>query len=89
KNGKISRYMYDTAGNLIEFKNALGQTTTYSNYDALGNVGKITSANGQDIQYSYDSRGRVTSEALKNSLARYIQTRYEYGPFGRTKTSYP
>ena len=89
KSGKVSRYMYDTAGNLIEFKNALGQTATYSDYDALGNVGKITSANGQDIQYSYDSRGRVTSEALKNSLARYIQTRYEYGAFGRTKTIYP
>ncbi|MDN5489157.1 MAG: DUF6531 domain-containing protein [Acinetobacter sp.] len=89
RNGKVSNYRYDTTGNLIEFKNALGQTTTYSNYDALGNVGKITSANGQVIQYSYDSRGRIISEVVEISMGRYTQTRYEYGPFGRTKTTYP
>ncbi|WP_434278178.1 RHS repeat-associated core domain-containing protein [Acinetobacter sp. CE-15] len=89
RNGKVSNYRYDTAGNLIEFKNALGKTTTYSNYDALGNVGKITSANGQVIQYSYDSRGRIISEVVEISMGRYTQTRYEYGPFGRTKTIYP
>ncbi|WP_311963588.1 RHS repeat domain-containing protein, partial [Acinetobacter baumannii] len=66
-NEKTSTYTYDAIGNLIQYKNPLGHITTYSNYDGLGNVGKITDPNGFVIDLSYDARGRVISK--KETLA--------------------
>lgn len=53
---------YDTYGNLTSTRNGLGHTTTYSNYNALGQVGRIVGPNGDTVDYVYDPRGRVVTE---------------------------
>ncbi|MEM9101708.1 MAG: RHS repeat-associated core domain-containing protein [Pseudomonadota bacterium] len=49
----ISSYEYDTLGRLIAYKNALGHTTRYSNFNAWSVAETITDANGQVINLSY------------------------------------
>ena len=53
--------------------NALSQRTEFSNYDANGNVGKITDPNGVETEYTYDERNRIkTIENLTtNALTEY------------------
>jgi RHS repeat-associated protein len=55
-------YAYDTHGNLTSITDGLGHTTTYSGYNALGEVGKIVGPNGDETDYTYDARGRVASK---------------------------
>lgn len=86
KNGKTTTYTNDDIGNLTEIKNALGHVISYSNYNGLGQVGKITDANGLITELTYDARGRIITE--KQTLAS-DQTRtstYQYGAFGVTQT---
>ncbi len=84
-NGKTFVYSYDSAGNQLESKNPLGHTTTYSNYDGLGNVGKVVSPNGLITEFSYDTRGRVSTEKQISDGNQISFIKYEYGPFGVTK----
>jgi YD repeat-containing protein len=55
-------YTFDALGRLASMANALGQTVTYSNYNALGLPGRIMGPNGDKTDYTYDARGRVTSK---------------------------
>ncbi|HET7561085.1 MAG TPA: RHS repeat-associated core domain-containing protein [Rhodanobacteraceae bacterium] len=55
-------YQYDTYGNLTSVTDALGHATTYSNYNALGEVGKVVGPNGAGVDYTYDARGRVATK---------------------------
>lgn len=55
-------YVFDTLGRLSSVANALGQTTTYSNYNALGQPGKVVGPNGDETDYTYDARGRVVTK---------------------------
>ena len=55
-------YTYDAQGHLTSVANGLGQTTTYGNYNALGEPGKIVGPNGDETDYTYDARGRVQSK---------------------------
>jgi len=52
---------FNAQGDLVSVANALGHTITYSNYSALGLPGKITGANGDVIEMTYDARGRLVS----------------------------
>lgn len=54
-------YTYDTLGNVSAVADALGHTTTYSNYTLLGLPGQISGPNGDVTNYNYDGRGRITS----------------------------
>lgn len=84
KNNKNTEYTYDTQGNLTQIKNTLGQTTAYSNYNALGLVGTITDPNGRITSYTYNARGQVTG--INENLGSQIRsTTYQYGPFGVTQ----
>lgn len=56
-------YTYDTAGNLLTVTNSLGHAEVYSNYTALGQPGRITSANGAVVDYTYNARGQLLTEA--------------------------
>lgn len=86
ENGQITTYTYDSTGNLTEVKNALGQITAYSNYDGLGNVGKIIDPNGLVTEIIYDANSRVVSkkQTLDNNQNRIIT--YQYGAFGVIKS---
>lgn len=72
---------YDTLGNLATFANGLGQTTTYSNYNGLGEAQHIVGTNGDATDYVYDARGRIqTKTTYPNGTAASWQ--YTYDGFG-------
>lgn len=48
-----------------------GATTTYQEYDALGNLLRETDANGNDTRYSYDSRGFREVRTTVDGTTRY------------------
>lgn len=48
-------------GQVASVRNALGQTTTYDDYDAGGLLKQTTSPAGVVTRYVYDTRGRITS----------------------------
>jgi len=76
---------YDTVGNLTSFANGLGQTTTYSNYNGLGESQHIVGPNGDTTDYVYDARGRVqTKTTYPNGTAASWQ--YDYDGFGLLST---
>ncbi|MBZ0072253.1 MAG: DUF6531 domain-containing protein [Gammaproteobacteria bacterium] len=76
--GDALTYSYDTAGNLLTVKNSLNHTVTYANYNALGQPGKMTTANGAVTQYTYNARGQVLTEARTvNGAAQVTATTYD------------
>lgn len=79
--GDTDIYTYDTVGNLATFANGLGQTTTYSNYNGLGEVGHVVGPNGDVIDYVYDARGRVQTKSTYPNGAAATWT-YGYDSFG-------
>lgn len=52
---------YSATGNLLSVRDGLGNATSYSNHNGLGLPGRIEGANGEAVEYSYDTRGRVLS----------------------------
>jgi len=72
---------YDALGNLTSFANGLGQTTTYSNYNGLGEVGHVVGPNGDVTDYTYDARGRVQTKTTHPNGAAATWT-YSYDGFG-------
>jgi RHS repeat-associated protein len=54
-NPTIIKYTYDAGGNLLDVENITDGTilAAYSNYNALGQVGRIDYSNGITTQYSY------------------------------------
>jgi len=52
---------YDAGtGDLLTETRPFVGTTTYSDYDAAGQVGRVTDPNGNFTTYSYDGRSRIT-----------------------------
>jgi YD repeat-containing protein len=79
--GDALTYSYSANGNLISAANALGQATTYSNHNGLGQPGKLTGANGAVTEYEYDASGRVLLQrTFPNGSP--VETRYVYGASG-------
>ncbi|MBI1748137.1 MAG: VCBS repeat-containing protein [Acidobacteria bacterium] len=56
----ITRYTYDTLGNLIVTRDPLGNETRLG-YDLAGNVVTSTDAEGRTTTYTYDALNRLTS----------------------------
>ena len=80
-NSDTDTYTYDALGNLTSVANGLGQTTTYSNYNGLGEVGHVVGPNGDATDYTYDARGRVhTKTTYPNGTA--ATWTYGYDGFG-------
>ncbi|MCK4840356.1 MAG: RHS repeat protein [Methylococcales bacterium] len=75
-------------GQLTQVSNALGQTTTYDQYDDNGRLIKSTAANGLITHYQYDSRGRVItlSQTPTQNQAQARTTDYSYDPAGQLLT---
>jgi YD repeat-containing protein len=84
-NGAVSSYTYNTAGNPLTVRNALGHTTTFAYAGADGAAGRVTqmvAPTGLITNYTYDPRGRLLSQTQvlgTTSLA----TRYTYTPSGQ------
>jgi len=74
-------YTYDSHGNLTSVTDGLGHATSYSGYNALGEVGKIVGPNGDETDYTYDARGRVASKTTHPNGTTATWT-YGYDGFG-------
>ncbi|HTT40226.1 MAG TPA: DUF6531 domain-containing protein, partial [Burkholderiales bacterium] len=74
----VTTYVWDESGNLISVTNALGQTSTLSNYDAHGRAQQVTDPNGLVTTLAYDVRGRLISRNVGGEL-----TSYAYDPAGQ------
>jgi YD repeat-containing protein len=61
-NTDTDTYNYDALGNLTSSADGLGHTTTYTSYNLLGEPGAVTGPNGDETDYTYDARGRVTTK---------------------------
>jgi len=79
----VDTYQYDALGNLTSVTNGLGQKTTYGNYNALGEPGFQTGPNGDTVEYTYDTGGRVLTKTThpNNGSATW---NYTYDGFGLT-----
>jgi RHS repeat-associated protein len=77
---------YDSQGNLISVQNSLGHTTTYSNFNGLGQAGRVTGDNGNITDYTYDARGRSTLVRTYPNGSTAADTSYAYDADGRLKT---
>lgn len=76
---------YDSYGNITTITNGLGQTTTSSNYNALGEVGRVVGPNGDVTDYTYDARGRVATKTTYPNGSSATWT-YGYDGFGKLYT---
>ena len=72
---------YDALGNVTSVANGLGQTTTYSNYTALGEPQQVVGPNGDTTNYTYDARGRVVTKTMYPNGAAATSS-YTYDGFG-------
>jgi YD repeat-containing protein len=80
-NSDTDTYTYDTLGNLASFADGLGHTTVYTNYNGLGEVGRVAGPNGNVTDYTYDARGRLrTKMTYPNGVA--ATWTYGYDAFG-------
>lgn len=57
----VTRYTYDTEGNISTITNALGQTVRYEAYDGYGSPGKVIDANGIVSVLTYTPEGWLES----------------------------
>ncbi|MCR6494854.1 DUF6531 domain-containing protein [Thermomonas sp. S9] len=71
-------YTYDAAGNLTSVRNGLGHVATYSNYNALGQPGRVVSPNGAIADYTYNARGQLLTETRwVDGVAQVTRTVYD------------
>lgn len=79
---------YDAAGNLLTVTNSLAHTTTYANYTAMGQPGRVTSPNGAVVDFTYNPRGQVLTETRTvNGVTQTTTTVYDNR--GRVKNVSP
>jgi YD repeat-containing protein len=72
---------YDTLGRVTSVADGLGHTTTYGNYNGLGEAGHVVGPNGDVTDVAYDARGRVqTRTTYPNGAA--ATWAYGYDGFG-------
>ena len=58
-------------GDLHTVSNALGHTTTFTNYDANGHLLSLADPNGLIIGFAYDPRGRLTHKTVDGHTTIY------------------
>lgn len=79
-NSDTDIYSYDALGNLTSGANGLGQTTTYSNYNGLGEPQHIVEPNGNVTDLAYDGRGLLMTKTTYPKGAAATST-YTYDQF--------
>jgi len=80
-NSDVDTAQYDTFGNLTSMSDGLGHTTTYGNYNGLGEPQTVTGPNGDVTNYTYDARGRVVTKTTHPNGSAATWT-YGYDGFG-------
>ena len=74
-------YSYSAQGDLVRIQNALGHATTFAGHNGRGQPGRITTANGEVTEVSYDARGRVTQQRTNGGQG-WATTTYRYDGTG-------
>lgn len=81
---------YDTSGNLtkvtIDAGGASPEVTTYSQYNLLGQVGRITAPDGTARTFTYDALGRIISIGQLANTGAVVTVTFTYDRFGNIKT---
>jgi RHS repeat-associated protein len=84
-NNAVTAYTYDSAGNPLTMRNALGHITTMAYAGADGQAGRVTSMTaptGLVTNYTYDLRGRLLT-LTQTAGASALATLYTYTPSGQ------
>lgn len=81
----ITSFAYDSSGNLMTITNALGQVTTFQNYDANGRPAQVVDPNLVVTAFTYDALGRAQTINRKNAANPSLDatTTIEYDAEGR------
>ena len=82
----VTTYTYDPQGNVATVTNALGQITTFPQYDASGRLLKSIDPNGLETTLTYTPRGWLASRAVGSVATGYLTTTYTYDGVGQLKT---
>ncbi len=83
--GATTSYTYDAAGNRTSVTDALGQTTTFSGFNAHGQPGTVVRPDGTVVTRGYDLRGRLIARTVGGRT-----TTFAYDSSGRlTQTNTP
>ncbi|MCL2643904.1 MAG: peptidase C39, bacteriocin processing, partial [Betaproteobacteria bacterium] len=77
RDGKVTRYRYDAARNLVEIQDPL--RVTRFGYDAANRLVSLTDGGGQETRWQRDLQGRVIAKHTADG----IKTQYEYDSAGR------
>lgn len=80
--GDVVVKSYDNLGNLTSISNSLGHTLSSSNFNGLGQPGRMTGTNGEIVDYTYDARGRVTRKRTYPNGTTAADTNYTYNANG-------
>lgn len=89
--GQLTTYNYDALNRLTQAVYAGGQTITYAYDQGINGAGRLTGITDSTgtTAYSYDTRGRVTSEARTINTVTYTTT-YAYNIAGQLSgVAYP
>lgn len=78
RQGAVEYFAYDASGNLERHQNALGQATSYGDYDRDGRPRQMTRPNGSIVTLGYDAEGRLTSISSAG-----LQTSIRFDAVGR------
>ncbi len=81
----VTTHTYNPQGLVATITNALNQVTTFSSYDANGNLLSMTDVNGVVNEFTYHDRGWVLSSRIKHpsNSALDAVTSYGYDAIGQ------
>ena len=82
-----TRFTYDGVGNLVSLQAADGTVMTYV-YSGSNRLQKVIKPSGDYTEYSYDTRGNLTQEEVKDSAGTVVQsTQRTYDALNRVQQS--
>lgn len=84
--GATSTMDYDASGNLIRYTDPMMHTTTYSNYDTLGNVGRITYPDETQEAFTYDKRSKLIKHDKVAADGNVSSIQYTYNQFDKVSS---
>ncbi len=82
-NGNVTRYDYDTRGNLVRTVYANGSIEQVGGHDAVGNALSFINRRGQTLSFQYDAAGRLTRQTFTDGSV----TDFAYDTHGNLVTA--
>ncbi|MCP4006541.1 MAG: RHS repeat protein, partial [bacterium] len=73
---------YDDDGNILSRQNRVGDTETWTQYNAFGQAGSHVDLNGNEQRLAYDSRGNLKAELAEVDGSFEVLREHDYDVFG-------